>query len=397
MTETPYTDDDLRTEAGLALSALVHLPTVEEIATSLRNSYVPHLHADGDEATWGDLLDHAGLTEAARQIHELMIPAAPVGEWAVRLGADGLVPSTEHTLGVDLDGRPAARIHFAYAPDMPAEARTALVEAIDAALTDSEAASPETDEQRTDRLETERDHTRGDHTHCGLDCEVEMPTEHLRNFVIAKGYPGTKGALDELIRRARAEAAAPPAPAGRITLNRDQLAALLAHHADVIAARWRESPGRGAWVAASALDSHAADLTADEETPAVRKLLDSMLSFETEHPAALSAPVDRDRIAQAIAADDGHPWDTLSTDTQQHYRDNADAVLAVLPAPADRAAVLHEAESEAERQLATVQRVRHVLESELVLNRTALEYRGLIIAALMADEAQQTEHPPESP
>jgi hypothetical protein len=60
----------------------------------------------------------------------------------------------------------------------------------------------ETDEQRADREETERDHAAGDHTYCGITCETELPTEHLRNFVIAKGYPGTKGALDELLRRA---------------------------------------------------------------------------------------------------------------------------------------------------------------------------------------------------
>ena len=64
----------------------------------------------------------------------------------------------------------------------------------------------ETEEERADREETERDHARGDHTYCGITCEVEMPTEHLRNFVIAKGYPGTKGALDELLRRAQVEA-----------------------------------------------------------------------------------------------------------------------------------------------------------------------------------------------
>ncbi|WP_326779684.1 hypothetical protein OG481_01985 [Streptomyces longwoodensis] len=47
-----------------------------------------------------------------------------------------------------------------------------------------------------------------------------------------------------------------------------------------------------------------------------------------------------------------------------------------------------DAEVEAERQLATVQRVRHVLETEHVVGRTALEYRGLILAALMAGETQ---------
>ncbi|MFI6862623.1 hypothetical protein ACIBKZ_22470 [Streptomyces sp. NPDC050421] len=40
----------------------------------------------------------------------------------------------------------------------------------------------------------------------------------------------------------------------------------------------------------------------------------------------------RDRVAQALAADDGHPWDTLSADAQQHYGSNADAVMAVADA-----------------------------------------------------------------
>lgn len=61
---------------------------------------------------------------------------------------------------------------------------------------------PETDEERADREETEREHAAGIHAHCGVTCEVELPTEHLRNFVLAKGYPGTAGALDELLRRA---------------------------------------------------------------------------------------------------------------------------------------------------------------------------------------------------
>lgn len=134
-------------------------------------------------------------------------------------------------------------------------------------------------------------------------------------------------------------------PADHITLNRDQLAALLAHHADTIAARWRESPGRGAWVAASALDSHAAELTADEETPAVAELLDSMLSFEVEHRTAPSAPTDgdlRDRIRRAICEASGFEW---APDWQEadEYGEHADAVLAVLPAPAGRAAALNEA------------------------------------------------------
>lgn len=75
----------------------------------------------------------------------------------------------------------------------------------DVVLADLPAAPAETDEERADREETEHDHAAGIHTHCGLTCEVDLPTEQLRNFVIAKGYPGTAGALDELLRRARDE------------------------------------------------------------------------------------------------------------------------------------------------------------------------------------------------
>ncbi|MCX4606802.1 hypothetical protein OG402_40975 [Streptomyces anulatus] len=76
------------------------------------------------------------------------------------------------------------------------------------------AVAEETDEereQREDREEAARLHAAGDHQYCDVTCETAMPTDAMRNFVIAKGYPGTAGALDELLRRA----AAPPAPVDR--------------------------------------------------------------------------------------------------------------------------------------------------------------------------------------
>lgn len=51
--------------------------------------------------------------------------------------------------------------------------------------------------------EEEQAHAEGEHEYCGVTCEVQMPTEPMRNFIIARGYPGTAGALDELLRRAR--------------------------------------------------------------------------------------------------------------------------------------------------------------------------------------------------
>ncbi|MFG2670826.1 hypothetical protein [Streptomyces sp. NPDC048445] len=120
---------------------------------------------------------------------------------------------------------------------------------------------PEDDEQHADREEAERAHAEGEHAFCGVTCEVELPTEHLRNFVIAKGYPGTKGALDELLRRA-----------------------------------------------------------ADQQP-------------ET---AAADAGL-RDRIRRAICEAEGFGWDTDMLEPDE-YGEVADAVLAVLPAPTDRAA-----------------------------------------------------------
>ncbi|MFF2852626.1 hypothetical protein ACFVT5_40995 [Streptomyces sp. NPDC058001] len=48
-------------------------------------------------------------------------------------------------------------------------------------------------------------HAEGEHAFCGPTCEVRFPTEQMRNFVVAKGYPGTAGMLDELLRRAGAQ------------------------------------------------------------------------------------------------------------------------------------------------------------------------------------------------
>lgn len=77
----------------------------------------------------------------------------------------------------------------------------------------------------------------------------------------------------------------------RITLTRDQLAALLAHHADVLASSFQTDattglPERAAGLgrAVELLGLHAEHLTAEEEKPGVAELLDSMLSFRS--PAA---------------------------------------------------------------------------------------------------------------
>lgn len=113
------------------------------------------------------------------------------------------------------------------------------------------------------------------------------------------------------------------------TTTRNGLAALLAHHADVLAARWYAvAPGPGAWevAAALALRDHASDLTAEEETPFVREFLDSVLAFEAEQQAG-----------QVLGATDQQPA------TAYPYPDGDTTVLGPeLFALADRSAIAWE-------------------------------------------------------
>lgn len=59
-------------------------------------------------------------------------------------------------------------------------------------------------ELAADRRETEAAHVAGDHGHCDVTCEAKFPSEQMRNFVVATGYPGTARMIVELERRARA-------------------------------------------------------------------------------------------------------------------------------------------------------------------------------------------------
>ncbi|MGW5477657.1 hypothetical protein [Streptomyces sp. NPDC004008] len=153
-------------------------------------------------------------------------------------------------------------------------------------------------------------------------------------------------------------------PTAALHLTRNQLAALLAHHADVLAANLRMDgttglPENSAGIkrGAELLDLHAEHLTAEEECAPVSELLDSILAFPAyreawltnavQQPAAASAvvspPTDRaalrDRIAAAIWAQysDAEPSRTGLVMANPHAV--ADAVLAVLPEPPSRAAV----------------------------------------------------------
>lgn len=53
--------------------------------------------------------------------------------------------------------------------------------------------------------EVEQAHAEGEHEFCGVTCEIQFPSDMIRNGILAKGYPGTAGMLDELLRRAIVE------------------------------------------------------------------------------------------------------------------------------------------------------------------------------------------------
>ncbi|MGW3135940.1 hypothetical protein [Streptomyces sp. NPDC001139] len=55
-----------------------------------------------------------------------------------------------------------------------------------------------------DAHETEQAHADGEHAFCGPTCEVEFPSEMLRNTILCRAYPGSSQMLDELLRRAAA-------------------------------------------------------------------------------------------------------------------------------------------------------------------------------------------------
>jgi hypothetical protein len=107
----------------------------------------------------------------------------------------------------------------------------------------------------------------------------------------------------------------------------------------------------------------------------------------------------RDRIRRAVCEANGFDWGGEGLEADE-YGDHADAVLAVLPAPADRAAVLREASdaieaAQHERDDAANERLGGLdvrAEAECIaVHRAAAQLRRL------ADEAQQPEaeaHPP---
>ncbi|MFH9072715.1 hypothetical protein [Streptomyces alboflavus] len=143
MPDRPYTDDDLRHEAARQHRASLDDPDFMGIGEQMDGSRIESTVTDpgapvttvAGGRTW-DMLARDDFDAAQRSIDDLLTGAADTSEWAINLGADGLVPSTEHEITLNA-GRPLARIHFAFEPDMPEDMRTGLVEGIGDAINEA--------------------------------------------------------------------------------------------------------------------------------------------------------------------------------------------------------------------------------------------------------------------
>ncbi|MFJ8144656.1 hypothetical protein ACIQ6R_06225 [Streptomyces sp. NPDC096048] len=147
MTDRPYTDDDLRTEAARQHASLTADPDYVGVGEQMEDRHIQSTVIDEDPdfapegATWAGALDPEGdgtdvYAEAQRKIHTLINGAANVSEWAVNLGADGLEPSPDV---INLDGAngPFVRIHFAFDPAMPVRDRQRFGLALAQAIADN--------------------------------------------------------------------------------------------------------------------------------------------------------------------------------------------------------------------------------------------------------------------
>lgn len=122
MTDQPYTEDDLRTEAARQLAALTEDPDLMGIGERMEGQEV----TPGGEVDWDDFRNET-FEAAQRSVHALIVGATDLSEWAVHLGADGLEPSKQRLeFGDDV----RVRIHFAFTPDVSEADRRDLVASI---------------------------------------------------------------------------------------------------------------------------------------------------------------------------------------------------------------------------------------------------------------------------
>lgn len=118
MTDRPYTEEDLRTEAARQMLLSVEDPDYMGIGERMEYTPIPSRPDDH----WDDL-DREDFDKAQRAIDDLLGKAADVSDWSINLGADGLQPDPR---ALDA-GENRVRIHFAFAPDISDDDRADLI------------------------------------------------------------------------------------------------------------------------------------------------------------------------------------------------------------------------------------------------------------------------------
>ncbi|MEC3993976.1 hypothetical protein VSR01_10645 [Actinacidiphila sp. DG2A-62] len=142
-TDRPYTDADLRAAAMDQHAAALRDPDFTGIGEQLQGRYVHFEVVDQDH---GDMMPPPGtprwdelpeddFAAAQRAIDDLLAKAAPISEWAINLGADGLEPSS-NVLGIEAGDTPIVRVHMAFHPDMDQAARNEFAMQLGAAMRD---------------------------------------------------------------------------------------------------------------------------------------------------------------------------------------------------------------------------------------------------------------------
>lgn len=137
MTDQPYTDADLRAEAARQYFSATTDPDFMGIGEQMDGSPIESTFYDAsgqrhEQGRVWDQLDRKDFDDAQRAIDDLLGKAADVSQWAVDIGADGLEPD-EHQFTLKAGETPFIRVHFAFAPDLSDEGRTAFVEGLGAA------------------------------------------------------------------------------------------------------------------------------------------------------------------------------------------------------------------------------------------------------------------------
>ena len=141
MTDVPYTEDDLIAEAARQHRTLTEDPDFMGVGEMMDGEEIESTkpapeRAEAEYPTigergpyWEEALDEEQYDAVQRKIHRLIVDAADTSAWAIRCGADGYEPLPT-VANISVEGRPLARLHFAFPPNVAESARKDLMVAL---------------------------------------------------------------------------------------------------------------------------------------------------------------------------------------------------------------------------------------------------------------------------